>query len=463
MVMSRRRFMGVLGGGTVAAATTGLWPQQAVAQVHSMTIQAASYPVMAQPTLNMVSASADAPPPVLRMVQGQPFVIDVTNATPDYTAMHWHGLRVPNAMDGVPYLTQFPIARGETFRYAFTPTDAGTYWYHPHCMTMEQMARGMTGVLIVEEADAPGFDAEIVLNLRDFRLNGAGEFIDLWTARGAARSGTFGTVMTANWQQLDQHDVPAGGLVRLRLAATDTTRIYQMRVAGADGQVIAMDGHPLREAVPFPGADTPLTLSPGQRADIVLRIPDVAGAQVIVFTDAPGGPRELAVLHSVGASLNRALADAPVLPPNPVSEPDLSAPRVEEFVFGWTPEGTAPNDGLCGSLGYSFWSINRTPWAGDAANATPALATFQQGESVVLRLRNESPNDHPIHLHGMTFRPLSSNKRVLPSNWTDTVLLLREETIEIAMVMDNPGDWAFHCHVIEHQKTGLAGFIRVIA
>ncbi|SFR45141.1 Multicopper oxidase with three cupredoxin domains (includes cell division protein FtsP and spore coat protein CotA) [Yoonia tamlensis] len=460
MAISRRGFMGVMGGGAIGAA--GLWPRRAVAAVQSLTIQPASYAVLDVPTQGMVSAFADAPPPVIRMRQGQPFAIDVTNATPDYTAMHWHGLRVPNAMDGVPYLTQFPIAEAETFRYAFTPTDAGTYWYHPHCMTMDQMARGMTGVLIVDEADPLEFDSEVVLNLRDFRLNSAGEFIDLWTARGAARSGTFGTVMTANWNQLDLHDVPTGGLVRLRLVATDTTRIYKMIVAGAAGAVIAMDGHPLREPVPFPSAEKPLILSPGQRAEIVLKMPDIEGAEVTVLTDAPGGPRALAQLRSVGANLGRALADAPQLLPNRVSEPDLTAPRVEEFVFGWTPEGGPPVDGLCGSLGYAFWSINRTPWQGDAAEDTPALATFQKGENVVLRLRNESPNDHPIHLHGMTFRPISSNKRVLPSNWTDTALLLREETIEIAMVMDNPGDWAFHCHVIEHQKTGLAGFIRVL-
>jgi FtsP/CotA-like multicopper oxidase with cupredoxin domain len=90
------------------------------------------------------------------------------------------------------------------------------------------------------------------------------------------------------------------------------------------------------------------------------------------------------------------------------------------------------------------------------------LAQFTLGESVVLRLRNESPNDHPIHLHGLVFRPIRSNKRTLPSNWTDTVLLTEGEIMDVALVADNPGDWAFHCHIIEHQKTGLAGFIRVV-
>jgi FtsP/CotA-like multicopper oxidase with cupredoxin domain len=84
------------------------------------------------------------------------------------------------------------------------------------------------------------------------------------------------------------------------------------------------------------------------------------------------------------------------------------------------------------------------------------------GKSYVLRLRNESPNLHPIHLHGLVFSPLKSNLRKLPPLLTDTMLLLKDEVVEIALVADNPGDWAFHCHVIEHQKTGLTGYIKVI-
>lgn len=89
-----------------------------------------------------------------------------------------------------------------------------------------------------------------------------------------------------------------------------------------------------------------------------------------------------------------------------------------------------------------------------------ACATWYR-KAYVLRLRNSSPNRHPIHLHGLVFRPLRSNKRTLPSNRIGTIVLDKEETIDIGLVADNPGDWAFHCHAIEHQKTGLAGFVCV--
>ncbi|MEM1389094.1 MAG: multicopper oxidase family protein [Pseudomonadota bacterium] len=467
--INRRTAIGVIGAGA-GLVPLGLvarrgWAQEPVR--HDLTIQHVRFQIADAPTDTLVSAQAEGPPPVLRLKQGVPFVSTVTNRLDTFSTMHWHGIRLENGMDGVPYLTQPPFGQDESFEYRFTSADAGSYWYHPHCMTMDLMAMGLTGVLIVDEAEDPGFDSEVVLNLRDFRLRPNGEWLDLWTPRGAARGGTYGTVLTANWLSDPVYEAKAGGVTRLRLAATDTTRIYRPYVTGAAGQVIAADGHPLRVAMPWPSEAEPALLSPGQRLEMAIEMPRQEGALVDVMTDFPGGPRRLARIRAAGPDLGRALADVAPLPMNDVPEPDLENARLEEFVFGWTPEGGAPNNGFCGTLGFSFWSINRIPWPGDAASPSnpgfAPLATFKQGESVVLRLRNESPNRHPIHLHGLVFRPLRSNKRVLPSNWTDTVLLLQEETIEVALVADNPGDWAFHCHVIEHQKTGLAGFIRVLA
>ncbi|MEM9708260.1 MAG: multicopper oxidase family protein [Pseudomonadota bacterium] len=464
---TRRQALRALGVGAVAAS----WPLSSVlasGEVLDLSVQSTRFPLLGVDgplTEGIVSTRPDGPPPVIRFGQGQAFRARVNNALSDYTAMHWHGLRVPNGMDGVPYLTQFPIGPNEAFEYAFTSPDAGTYWYHPHCMTMDQMALGLTGILIVEEDEEQGFDAEIPLNLRDFRLNGDGEWIELWTLRGAARGGSFGTVMTTNWLQEPVYDAPAGGLVRVRIAATDPTRIYKVYVPGGKGAVIALDGHPLAAPAPLPLVEEDaLFLGPGQRVDFALLMPMTEGEEVKILADVPGPePRILAGIRALGANAGRAMGEIKPLPANPIPEPDLSAARVEDFVFGWSPEGGAPDNGFCGSLGANFWSINRNPWPGDAAPGTGPLATFDLGESVVLRLHNESPNAHPIHLHGQVFRPVQSNQRPIAPHWTDTVLLNKDERIDIAFVADNPGDWAFHCHVIEHQKTGLAGFIRVRA
>ncbi|MEM1399496.1 MAG: multicopper oxidase family protein, partial [Pseudomonadota bacterium] len=261
-----------------------------------LTIQSAQYPITATPTQGLVSLSPDQPPPVIRLRQGEPFAANVTNTLEEATAMHWHGIRLPNEMDGVPYLTQWPIMRGETWHYAYTSHDAGTYWYHPHCMTMDQMGYGLTGVLIVEEHQDPGFDGETILNLRDFRLGGDGQFIELYSARKAARGGTLGTVMTANWQQQPVYRHPPGALVRLRLAATDTTRIYRLALEGARGRIIAADGHPLREPLTWPTPKEPLVVAPGQRLDIGVIMPTTVGAEMVVSHITPSAKFPLATL-----------------------------------------------------------------------------------------------------------------------------------------------------------------------
>lgn len=182
-----------------------------------------------------------------------------------------------------------------------------------------------------------------------------------------------------------------------------------------------------------------------------------------LLRDTPTGPVVIASFRASGTSARRTLAELGPLSPNPFIEPDLGNAETVEFLFGWTPDGDAPQRSICGSLGYTFWSINRTAWKGDVPGPLDPLATLKQGRSYVLRFRNETQNDHPIHLHGHTFRLFRSDKRKLPPLWTDTALLRAQETMEVVLVADNPGDWAFHCHVIEHQKTGLAGFLRVEA
>ena len=189
-------------------------------------------------------------------------------------------------------------------------------------------------------------------------------------------------------------------------------------------------------------------------------MPAEAGTDLVLLNEQPGGPRSLLRLRATGEDLGHALDDLRPLTANPLPEPDLDNAELIEFVFGWSPDDTPVNNGFCGTLGYTFWSINRVAWPGDASAADP-LAVLERGRTYILRLRNESPNDHPIHLHGMVFKPIASNRRAVAQNWLDTAMLLEQETMDVVLVADNPGDWAFHCHVIEHQKSGLTGYLRV--
>jgi FtsP/CotA-like multicopper oxidase with cupredoxin domain len=458
--LSRREFL--LGGAaTVAAgAACALTASQVMAADLTLTTSILRHSILPNTiTEGMMSFDAGGPPPVLRLRQGKPFCIDVVNNLDEATVVHWHGLRITNAMDGVPFLTQPPIAPGKSFRYTLTSLDAGTYWYHPHCNTLEQMARGLTGMLVVEDEEDAGFDQDLPLNIRDFRLGDDGQFIELMKARNAARGGTLGTVATVNWEVSPIYDLPAGSLVRLRLAVTDVTRVGTYDLEGGAAQLIALDANPLAQPVASKG----IVIAPGQRADIALRVPDSEDEVVSLTLRTPQGPRILARFRPFGRSAGRSLEELRRLRPNPVSKPDLANAETIDFVFGWSPGGDAPVPSICGSLGYTFWSINRTAGQTDTPGPVGPLAVLKQGKSYILRLRNETPNDHPIHLHGMSFRLLRSDKRSIAPLITDTALLQSHETMEVALVADNPGDWAFHCHVIEHQKTGLTGYLRVEA
>lgn len=396
-------------------------------------------------------------PPVLRMKKGAAFAARLVNGIDEPTTIHWHGIRVPNKMDGVPFLVQPYVYAGDQFDYAFTPPDAGTFWYHPHCNTLIQMGHGLTGVIVVENPSDPEFDAEVVLNLRDWRLGGDGQFIEQYRPRDAARTGTFGTVRTANWIEQPQYDAPSGGLVRLRVAITDVTRIYSFRVQGADATVIAIDGNPLPK--PFP-LDL-IQLGPGQRLELAIRMPDNEGALVSLEDIRGTKSAVLATLRSSGASLRRDARDLAPLEANPIEHVDVASAQHIRLALSATAENVAA-DSICGSLGYSFWAINKVPWPGDTPDPTAPLAELKLGKSYVIDMENLTPHAHPIHLHGMSFTVLSSSKRQVQPLISDTYLIQADEKVQLGFVADNPGDWLLHCHIIEHQKTGMTSYLRVV-
>ena len=408
-------------------------------------------------TKDIMTWGDDGMPLVLRMTKGKPYAARLTNTLDEPTTIHWHGLRIANKMDGVPFMTQPYVYTGDSFDYAFTPPDAGTFWYHPHCNTLTQMGHGMTGVLVVEDPADPTFDAEVVLNLRDWRLGGDGQFIAPFRPRDAAKTGTYGTVRTANWHQEPQYDAPAGGLIRLRIAVTDVTRIFSLKMEGAEATVIAIDGNPVPKRFPL----DLLLIGPGQRLDLAVRMPDSEGA-IATLEDIRGTtPKTIAKLRAVGASLKRNVGDLAELGENPVVKADLSSAQKIPLILGATAE-SAPADSICGTLGYSFWAINKVPWPGDTPDPTAPLAELKLGKSYILQLENVTPHTHPIHLHGMSFTVLSSSTREAPSLVSDTYLVQPDEKVQLAFVADNPGDWLLHCHIIEHQKTGMTSYVRVV-
>jgi FtsP/CotA-like multicopper oxidase with cupredoxin domain len=400
------------------------------------------------------------PPPILRVKRGEPLRARLVNRLPEHTTIHWHGIRLPNLMDGVPYLTQPPVEPGASFAYDFRPPDAGTFWYHPHCNGVEQMARGLMGVLVVENPDDPSFDADLVCLYRDWPVDAAGGVTTFTTDEGAGRAGTMGSLHTVNGAVQPVIDVPTGGLVRLRLLNLDNSRIITAALQGQPARVIAIDGNPVT-----PTDFGEWQMGPAMRLDLALQAPSHEGATFALVNNFAAEPWVLATFRAVGSAGPARPADGVALPQSPIARPDLATAETLQFSFSAASAsglaGGPPADYICGSPRI-FWAINQKPWPGTAADRLPPpLATLVRGRSYVFELVNTTPHTHPIHLHGHTFQVIESNKRKVTPYFSDTVLIHTKERVKIAFVADNPGDWMLHCHIIEHQDTGMMGYVRV--
>ncbi|ROR99953.1 FtsP/CotA-like multicopper oxidase with cupredoxin domain [Sinobacterium caligoides] len=396
------------------------------------------------------------PAPVIRCRQGQEVAIKFTNKLDEPTTIHWHGLRIPIEMDGVPFLSQPPIQPGESFIYRFTPPDAGTFWYHPHMNSLVQLGKGLTGVIIVEETEALPFDADVVIGLKDWRLNQDGSFLPLSIPRNAARGGTLGNVKTINGMIKPVIEVPAGGAIRARFANMDNSRTYGLSFKDYPAVVLAEDGNAIEAPYPLVKRKT----GSGMRLDVGFIAPSNVGDEVIVY-DQKGrrGYYEICRFRCIEGSKKPA-TKIPKLPVNPIKAPDLSKAKKINLVFEWA--GALSPTKKDGSVDHVFWTINKRAWEGMMGGKIPApIATLELGKSYIINLHNATPHHHPIHLHGHTFTVIKSNKRPITPYHTDTILLAKNERAQIAFVADNPGRWMFHCHVVEHFKTGLMGYITV--
>ena len=208
----------------------------------------------AHPQTEVWGYDGAVPGPELRFRQGERLRIELENQLPEETTVHWHGVRLPNAMDGVPHLTQAPIkARGGRFVYEFALPDAGTFWYHPHLGSPEQVGRGLYGALIVEERELPAVDRDLVWLLGDFRLDREARIVDNFgNFMDASHAGRIGNTVTVNGAIRESFELRAGERVRLRLINAANARIFGLEFRGHEPLVIALDGHPVP---PHPAAE----------------------------------------------------------------------------------------------------------------------------------------------------------------------------------------------------------------
>ena len=297
------------------------------------------------------SYNGTVPGPEIRVRQGERLRITVENQLEEETTVHWHGVRVPNPMDGVPHLTQPPIAPGETFVYEFDVPDAGTYWFHPHERSFEQVGRGLYGPLIVEEREPIQVDRDVTWVLNDWRLLPDAQISDdFGNSMDASHNGRVGNTVTVNGRIPEIFAVRAGERVRLRLINAANARIFGLEFQDHRPMVIGLDGQPVE---PHESADGRVILGPAMRADLVFDMTGRPGDSFPVIDPFYRGLeyRLLDFTYEDRAPLREHPLDAPLrLAANTLPEPDLATAERHEIAFSGGMMGDMTGGGMMGGM-----------------------------------------------------------------------------------------------------------------
>ncbi|PWT89608.1 MAG: copper oxidase [Proteobacteria bacterium] len=349
------------------------------------------------------------PGPTLRVKRGEELRVMLRNDLTEQTSIHWHGLRVPNAMDGAWPLTQPPVAPGASFEYRFRPPDAGTFWYRAR--SASQIDRGLHGALIVEEEHPLDVDRDIVLVM-------------------GLRSAETGGPIHANGKLRPDIPVRSGERLRLRLVNATSNRGLALKLEAHDVRVMAIDGQP---AEPFVARDSRVGIGPGGRLDLFVDLMREGGTTAALLAGPDLQPIARLVYETGPPARTMARREPAALPSNLLPERiDLkSAQRVELSITGPRPLDS----------GAPLFSVHR-------------------GRPVTLAIRNSSGGPQALHLHGHHFRLLDRLDDGWKPYWLDS-LVVGEPIERIAFLADNPGKWLIESRMLERPGSEAAWWFTV--
>lgn len=573
--VSRRRFVQGLAAGGLAA--SGFWPRGVRAQQSlggfsllsgdrfDLTVAPLPVNMTGRPRAAM-AVNGSVPAPILRFREGGTVTLNVTNKLDEPTSIHWHGILLPNPMDGVPGLTYGGIMPGETFTYRFPVRQSGTYWYHSHNAGQEQT--GLYGPLILEprENEPYAYDREYVVMLSDwtdeepaavisnlkqqsdyynYRRRTLGTFIadagrggfgaalkdrlawgamrmsptDIMDVTGATY--TFlvnGHPPAANWTALFR----PGERVRLRFINASSMTTYDVRIPGLDLNVVQADGTDIVPAVVdefrIGVAETyDVIVAPRENAayTIFAQAEDRSGYARATLAPRPGmtaavpplDPRPMRTMADMGmggmdgmAAMNMGGMDMPGMTmsggtmgsmQNAANIPTSNASGVDPTTLKGSPGvdniAMAPQSrlaeaggGLDGNgrrnLAYAdlaslvpdenpvpptraiefhlTGNMERFIWGFDGKTFSEAPPVpVKLGERVRFVLVNDTMMEHPIHLHGYLVALENGQGNRLPLK--HTVGVKPGERLSFVFTANEPGRWAFHCHLLYHMAAGM--------
>ncbi|GIE92913.1 multicopper oxidase family protein [Paractinoplanes rishiriensis] len=357
-----------------------------------------------------------SPGPEIRAVRGQLIQVTLVNDNvAEGTTLHWHGVDVPNAEDGVAGITQDAVLPGRSHVYRFVAVDAGTYWYHSHQVSHEQVRQGLFGPLVITDPAEPpaAVDQVVTVHTYDGRR----------TVNGVA-----GVAPLA---------APAGQVVRARVINTDAGPMRAW-VSGAPYRIVAIDGRPVHGPADVDGRSVIVTA--GGRIDMQFTVPAGGAARIeagagaaLTIGNAPASPEPAALVDLLSYGTTAPLGFDPG-----------RATRTFDYRIGRRPGFLDGRPGL-------WWSVN-----GKLFLDVP-MYMVSTGDVVRMRISNSSGEVHPMHLHGHHAVVLSRDGAAATGSpwWFDSLDVGDGESYEVAFVADNPGIWADHCHNLQHAADGL--------
>jgi FtsP/CotA-like multicopper oxidase with cupredoxin domain len=391
------------------------------------------------------------PGPMLRARKGDRLVVHFKNSLAVPTSIHWHGVRVPNAMDGSE-LTQAAVGPGESFTYDFVLLDAGTYWYHPHVDSSAQVGFGLFGALVVDDPDEPPMPDDVTLLFTDISLKPDG------TLAPGNENGWFGDyfgregdVALVNGKVLPTLKARAGVPQRWRVINASRARYWKFKVPRATTWRIGGDGGLLPRPLPI----GEVVLTPGERAELWVRPEEEnTGPVPVLWQDSDRfhvqsqrKPEQFMQLETIDAPRAEPAASAPPAALRTIEALDATGAITRSIRFGEK----------AGPTGTAVLTINGLT----SSESTPYMARV--GDTELWEVENETQYDHPFHLHGFSFQVLEVGRSPWPvKEWKDTVNLVPNQKVRFLVKWDDrPGMWMFHCHILDHVGLGMMAMLHL--
>jgi FtsP/CotA-like multicopper oxidase with cupredoxin domain len=465
--MNRRKFLSSAG---LVLATESIYPalrpfelhaQSSAGKAdHSLRIEATTLDIGRGVSVKTLAYNGQVPGPLLRLREGVPVTIDVTNASSDADIVHWHGLAIDSLNDGAMEEGSPMIPVGKTQRYHFTPRPSGTRWYHTHATAYDNLGigtyTGQFGFLLIEGKENPGhYDQEINLALHQWEPSFV-PMVETMRAESANMPQTSGSDVGYKYATINAHMLGAGEPIRvkqgqrvlMRLLNASATENAVLALPGHKFKVIAMDGNP----VPNPQSVEVLSLAVAERVDAIVEM-NTPGVWVLGSTLQKAREMGLGIVVEYAGK-----SGEPVWKDPEPTDWDYTqfantgeAPQPDE-TFTLTFRDFGPKKGTK----FDVWTINNKSW--------PDIEPLQvkQGKRYRLIFRNGSGDQHPMHLHRHTFEVTRIGQKQLSGLRKDVVNVMPLDSVAVDFVADNPGDTLMHCHQQLHMDYGFMQLIKYV-